>query len=329
VRERAQRLFAALAACVVLVVACSLDHADLTNKACPCGDDYVCDTSRNICVHPGELTGEAGVDGGGGVGCGGAGCACATDSDCTDPDYRRCGPMKTCVGCTQSPDTCTDGSYCSDALECTLGCKADADCKISPASPHCAAARHQCVQCVVSTDCGGMQKCSPSGQCVDGCDLDAGINCAGGKTCCNGLCLDTTSDALNCGACGTACSTVNGTPKCSGSACSWSCAAGFAHCSGTNNTGCETNVKTSLTHCGSCGTNCTIQVQNANNITCNSGSCTFSTCQMGFGNCDGNTANGCDCQCGQSQQICCPPLNTCDYAGGHCTNPGPSGKCTP
>ncbi|HEY8076761.1 MAG TPA: hypothetical protein VIF62_21695 [Labilithrix sp.] len=317
-KNRARRLFAAALACVVLVVACSLDHADLTNKACPCGDDYVCDTTRNLCVQPGAL----GVDGG--IGCGGAGCSCATDTDCSDPDYRRCGPTKTCVGCTQSPDTCPDGSYCTSDLVCTLGCKADADCKISPASPHCDASRHQCVQCVTTTDCSNMQKCSPSGECVDGCDLDAGSTCAAGKSCCGGLCLDTTTDPLNCGACGTACSAVNGTPKCSGSNCSWTCAAGFAHCSGGSNSGCETNVKTSLTHCGSCGTNCTTQVQNANGVACNSGSCTFSTCQTNFGNCDGITSNGCDCACGQVGQICCPPLSAC--ANGKCSG---ANKCTP
>src|SRR5206468_2578956 len=111
---RGARIAAAVACAMVLAIACSLDHADLSNKACPCGSDYVCDTVRNVCVLAGNL--DATADSAPGAGCSGQGCSCNVDGDCVDPDYKRCSPKKTCVGCAQAPDSCPIGSYCNDDL---------------------------------------------------------------------------------------------------------------------------------------------------------------------------------------------------------------------
>src|SRR5262249_10160496 len=135
----------------------------------------------------------------------------------------------------------------------------------------------------------------------------------GGKTCCKGLCIDTTKDLLNCGGCGTACSTTNGTPTCAASACSWACASGFGHCT-TTNTGCETSLKTDKVHCGTCTTDCTSLVTNATGIVCNNAVCDYGACTANHDNCDAIRTNGCECSCGtQKQERCCP--------GGTC-NPG-------
>jgi hypothetical protein len=270
------------------------------------------------------------VDAGGGGGGGGVcdTCPCTGgDADCRDPARPRCSPTtKLCVECLQTPtDTCPAGSYCNDLAQCTLGCKAESDCQISPGSPRCNTTRHQCVQCIDNAQCATITPgsvCSPSGTCVEGCDVAAGRNCAAGKECCQGFCLDIRADVLNCGACGTACSATNGTPRCSNGACAWTCASGFAHCNGTQNSGCETNTRTDATKCGSCTRNCNNDVQNANVPACNAGSCVFASCKAGFGNCDNNAGNGCECACGQDGQQCCPG-NLCS-GNLRCL---PSGKC--
>src|SRR3954468_4762167 len=51
------------------------------------------------------------------------------------------------------------------------------------------------VACTVGLACGG------------GGNTDAGTNCAIGQSSCSGVCVDTTVDTANCGACAHACST--------------------------------------------------------------------------------------------------------------------------
>jgi hypothetical protein len=293
-----------------LGVACHVD-VDLAGKACPCVSPFVCEPVSQVCVTPGEIAADSGVPDGQVVPTCGDNCLCNVEKDCLDPARSRCSPAMKCVECTQKPvDTCPSGNYCNDSFQCTLGCKQESDCQISPNSPHCQTTRHQCVECVTNDQCTGGKACSPSGVCVVSCTPPA-PPCATGA-CCTGLCVDTKNDPLECGGCGTACVTTNGTPNCVAGACSWpQCANGFAHCS-TGNTGCETNIRSNLAHCGSCTKSCDA-VLNANNVACTAGACTFTTCQAGFGDCDGNMANGCECACGAlKMQACCP--------GDKCTN---------
>ena len=276
-----------------LAIACSVD-VDVANKACPCGAGFVCNEARNVCVAPEDLVVIA-------PSCGDA-CPCTLDVDCKDPARPRCSPGKTCVECARAPDSCPAGSYCNELFQCTLGCKQESDCQISPAVPHCQSTSHRCVECTTSDQCGGGKACSPSGACVQSCN-PPGQPCPSGQ-CCGGLCIDTAGDVLNCGGCGSVCVTKNGTPKCAGGACSWTCVSGFTHCD-SGNTGCETNTRSDPAHCGSCAKKC--DGLNANNVTCNAGACAFTTCLAGFGDCDGNRANGCECACGtQKNQACCP-----------------------
>jgi hypothetical protein len=123
-----------------LIAACSIGDVDVSNKACPCGPDYVCDAARNLCVTPQELAG-IGTDGGGDAGEDGAPvcttdvCPCTTDIECKDPERPRCSAEKLCVECVRTPDSCPAGSYCNAESQCTLGCKAESDCQISPVAP--------------------------------------------------------------------------------------------------------------------------------------------------------------------------------------------------
>ncbi len=266
--------------------------------------------------------------------CGGDGapCPCAGDGDCHDPSAPRCGPAKTCVPCVAMNDNCPAGQYCTDNDACAPGCKKDSDCANAapdggapdggaPAmTPFCKTDKHVCVECRDGNDCDVGKVCSPSGACVDGCDLAQGKGCKPGLTCCNKLCIDTRSDPLNCGGCGTqcqgnqtlccnaacvnpladaancgacgnACNPLNDTPSCANGTCAFACNAGFAHCQ-KGNTGCETPT-TTLTDCGGCGNTC--DVTNASSASCDGKKCGYA-CKPGFGDCLqlGADTDGCE-----------------------------------
>jgi len=104
----------------------------------------------------------------------------------------------------------------------------------------------------------------------------------------------------NCGACGVACSNANGTTSCAAGACAPVCTAGFGDCDGNKNNGCEQSLST-VADCGACGTVCALA--NAAS-TCPGETCTLGACNAGWGNCDGNAANGCETNTNTSNANC-------------------------
>src|SRR5207253_2394595 len=102
--------------------------------------------------------------------------------------------------------------------------------------------------------------------------------CAAGLGDCDGsgaCATPITNDINNCGSCGRTCTVANGTPACTGAACSiGSCAAGFGDCNSSYIDGCERSLKT-LTDCGGCGTACSRTNATA---TCTTGSCAIASC---------------------------------------------------
>ena len=88
------------------------------------------------------------------------------------------------------------------------------------------------------------------------------FGCPSGYLNCNGLSSDgceinTNTSASNCGACGNVCVFPNAVAGCSGGNCIiLSCNSGYADCDGNNSNGCETNLQTSNSNCGSCGLVC-------------------------------------------------------------------------
>lgn len=77
---------------------------------------------------------------------------------------------------------------------------------------------------------------------------------------------------------------------------SYSCNGNTADCNGIPGDGCETNLETDLSHCGSCGNNCATAFPNAT-AACVAGACTFQSCLPNYIDIDGNTANGCEYFC--------------------------------
>jgi hypothetical protein len=251
-------------------------------------------------------------------------------------------------GCTPDNDTCPAGQYCGTTLSCQAGCKGGSDCT-DPTKSMCDPNRHQCVECLLNTDCTGGQICSPGGACTQTCD--ASTPCPGGKSCCTGVCVDTTSDPLNCngcgmpctggntlccngqcanpstslthcGMCGHTCSTLNGTPTCSAGSCTWTCNTNFVHC-GTGNTGCET-ADNNVMNCGGCGNVCTPTNASAN-MCMSATQCSY-TCNTGFLDCKKIGANTDGCESSSNSIMTCGGCAPCDSMhsiGATC----PSGVC--
>lgn len=207
-----------------------------------------------------------------------------------------------------------------------------------------------CVASVCKVSCTGLfGDCN--GQYADGCELSLGSdvkNCSKcgaqcpntengeGPVCAAGSCnagtcqvgfndckgsvagceTDVSSDTANCGVCGYKCGAVkNGTSKCDFFECTvGTCTAGFGNCFGGIADGCETDLNTTIAHCGSCGNDCGIV---ANGFPgCKAGKCEIRTCDPGFVDCDDDLATGCEAKtatdklnCGGCGLPCKDPLN--------------------
>lgn len=117
------------------------------------------------------------------------------------------------------------------------------------------------------------------------------------------------TDIVNCGACGTICSSNNAQPVCSSGTCIPVCNNGFADCDGLSVTGCEANILNSVLNCGICGRQCQTNNLTLSNL-CVGGFCK-PNCLPGFADCDGNSANGCEsvAPCGGTLIDTLPELN--------------------
>jgi hypothetical protein len=174
----------------------------------------------------------------------------------------------------------------------------------------------------------GTADCS-TGQCQVSCEIGY-ADCDG--TVQNGCETATTNDLMSCGACDLQCTTSLGSTACSQGICMPSCVPGTSgDCDGNVLNGCESDLRSDVQTCGSCGTVCT----NANGTTsCVAGVCT-PVCAAGFSDCDGNRINGCETRittdpancggcgvkCDTSFQVCMNQtcqVSTCPQGRGDC-----------
>jgi hypothetical protein len=212
--------------------------------------------------------------------------------------------------CTPDVDPGTRSEICNDADDDCNGQTDDiadlsAECGATyPSAQHVAAWACTQAACQIVTCATGYKDCN--GAPGDGCEVD------------------TQTSAQNCGACGAACSSVNGSAACSGSSCTIACATGWGNCDNDARTnGCETNVNNTVQHCGVCGTVC-----NSSNgtATCSGGTCGI-TCNSGFSNCDNDAkTNGCEVNTDTSLQNCGTCGSGCSSANG--TASCSAGNCT-
>jgi hypothetical protein len=240
------------------------------------------------------------------VNCGSCGNACGANTLCSSGSCACSAPWLNCNaswsdGCEVNPSS--DADNCGS---CLTRCGANAFCSSSACT--CNAGWGNCgggwgdgceSSLTSTTNCGGCGvPCSPAN--------------ASGATCASGVCnyasclanfgdcdgnrangcerpLTTVSD---CGSCGVPCSPANASgASCSSGACNYaSCNSNYGDCNGNRADGCETSL-TTTTNCGSCGSTCSLANATA---TCGSGTCAISSCNAGWGNCNGITADGCE-----------------------------------
>ncbi|MBL8600618.1 MAG: hypothetical protein JNK72_01710 [Myxococcales bacterium] len=201
---------------------------------------------------------------------------CEVDLRSTLAHCGACGNV--CAPRANSSVMCTAGAC---AYQCNTGF---ADCDNNPANGCETDTRTSTGNC---GRCGTM--CTTGMTCSNG---TCGNICQAPTTFCNGQCANTATDVANCGRCANACPTpANAVATCANGACGGTCNAGFGDCDNSLANGCETNVRTSVMHCGACGAACAARA-NAS-AACTNGACAY-TCNAGFADCDGNPANGCE-----------------------------------
>lgn len=250
-------------------------------------------------------------------------------------DPAHCGACNNACVYPNASATCADGvcrlGACAAGMGNCNGNLADGcETDLTSHVEHCGSCGNACVRagtvasCVGGT-CGRFMCAEGYGDCnkndADGCEVDLrrnashcgrclmpcafGMMCAGGlcQSCpmgmadCNGQgsdgCETRLSEVHHCGRCGNRCTLPNATPQCSppGVCTIAACAGGYGNCDGNDANGCETNLLTTPQHCGRCGNSCA--VSNAATV-CTRGSCQITSCAAGWGNCNGNVADGCE-----------------------------------
>ncbi|MEZ4406427.1 MAG: hypothetical protein R3A52_08130 [Polyangiales bacterium] len=244
----------------------------------------------------------------------------ATQACCDGACVDTLGNTAHCGGCGMACTVTNGTAACLNGV-CTVGACASpfADCDADRATgcetdtlssvAHCGGCGMACAaRPNASAACGG-------GRCVYTCDPGF-ADCDGNPA--NGCEVDTRGDTSHCGACGQVCNPPNAVPACVMGRCAVaSCAAGFGDCDGNATNGCEARLNTDVTNCGACGTACEATPNAFPG--CLAGRCVTS-CVMGFLDCDGNAANGCE------SDLRSDALN-CGACGRACDLPRATGTC--
>lgn len=240
-------------------------------------------------------------------------------NDCAAPTGTRCESQ--CVNATTDPLHCgsctnacpvptSDGhATCTDSA-CGIACDAGFHACGNACSSNTAVATcgTSCTPCSVPAH--AIATCSATGTCGFTCDTGF-ADCDNDPA--NGCEVDTTSSIASCGTCGHACSNANGTPNCTNGTCAVACTTGFADCDNDPANGCEVDTNNSVASCGACGNACTA----ANGTpSCANGSCGIGACNASFGDCDNNTANGCETDLSSTIAACGACNQPCVIANG-------------
>jgi hypothetical protein len=144
--------------------------------------------------------------------------------------------------------------------------------------------------------------------CIDPANDDAlsqgTSGCPTGTKRCGGQCVSRASAATGCGA--EACEACAAAPHtnavCVAEACAvGGCEAGFGDCDGKSVNGCEADLLSDGKHCGGCAVSC----QRPGTVaSCELGVCKVVRCEEGWGDCNGEGADGCEAELGSSSSHC-------------------------
>jgi hypothetical protein len=218
-------------------------------------------------------------------------------------------------------------------MACPFNANQTASCTNSVCSVQCTAGYADCnaiasdgCEVALNTDpnnCGACNRPCSLPNAVPGCIAGVCVvkSCQAGYGNCDGVNFNgceksTLADPANCGTCGHICTAApNATVACSGGACLLaSCTGNFADCDGQYNNGCESNRTSDASNCSACGNVCP-SPPNASPV-CMASTCGIGACYAGWGNCDGNAANGCEqdlvsslLNCGSCGRACAAVAN--------------------
>ncbi len=244
---------------------------------------------------------------------------CEIDTDSTVAHCGACGQL--CDLSNVAVHSCSAGSCgvvsCDPGYEDCNGLASDGcEVNINTDTGHCGACNQAC-----ALDHVAVHECV-AGSCQVVSCADPYVDCDNQDA--NGCEINSNTNTDHCGGCFQECAL----PQASAHACVagscqvTACSEPFDNCNGqpTPNDGCETNTDTNVTHCGACGSTCTLP--GGTNV-CTDGSCEISSCTEPYADC--TTAAGCEtntdsslAHCGGCNQPCAPA-----HASGQCS----SGSC--
>ncbi len=284
-----------------------------------CGGDCKPCEAGQLCLVPGDCKSSICEDGY---------CAGAT---CTDGVKNGNETARDCGG---TCDPCPPGSPCLVSSDCTSGvCDEDTmRCVV-----FCVQGRGEC-DADLSDECETnlLTSVDHCGSCDNACEFDHAVAACSGGECelasceppwddCNndpsdGCETDTSASAGDCGACGSECPDTHGKPSCEDSACRIACDKGFEDCNDDTKDGCESTVANDVAHCGGCDTECPEDA--GKTAYCLDGECGQTTCDPGFGNCNGDPGDGCE-------QDLTSDITSCGRCGGLCSVAHGTPACDP
>jgi len=188
------------------------------------------------------------------------------------------------ASCDTNWDDCnsTDSDGCETSLETTSDCgSCGTSCSRAHASAECPNGNCQIDSCYSDwDDCNSVDS--------DGCETP----------------LTTLTD---CGACEVTCSLAHASESCSTGTCRiTSCQSDWDDCNSTDSDGCETDLRNTDNHCGSCNNSC------GQNAYCSSSTC---NCDADWGNCINGWSDGCETPLGT--------MSNCSTCGDDCDDDNP------
>lgn len=251
-------------------------------------------------------------------------CGAGADRCYGNGDTCRCGDGAPCTGANTDAYSCTSAG---GAPACDNRCKSGwGDCDGDRVNG--------CETPVTSTThCGACNAaCEPRPNASASCPLGACTQtCNGGWGDCDGDltsngCESPLTSNTHCGACNQPCTArANTQADCSGGTCARPCIPGYGDCDGVGDNGCERPL-TTPTDCGGCNRPCTAAANQT--ASCSAEGVCSKACGPGYGDCDGNAANGCETATSSSLSHC----GACNHA---CTAPAGgtvacvNGQCVP
>ena len=267
--------------------------------------------------------------------CGGCGHGCSAAQASTECDAGACKFRACSAGfgdCNRDAAKLEAGDGCESDLNSPSNCGACGR-VCPPDRPFCSGGRCSSVACpTLQADCDGdnvtcetdLRTAQNCGSCGTRCGplANADVSCASGScvpTCKSGFkdcdraqqdgCETDVRTVEHCGECARSCNFPNASTACTNGSCRLlGCLSGFGDCNDDlSRDGCEQRLNTNR-DCGQCGRSCSLA--NANE-TCSSGSCQIGSCSAGFGNCDGQAANGCEIDLNNDARNCGSCGNVC------------------